>query len=231
MKLSVVEVSWGMFRFSILFWCAVVASFAWGGSILVGLKVSEFYHPMAVRGDLFVPLRYGAIALPVLVAVGMLGFWLGPRRLSPRYYQGGLTVLAIAACFPFLPRVDSGYHQSYWLGENRHEIPWQYSPYNGSPEPGGKYFLVKVSVPDLVPRYETREKTVIIGKAVDFIHGKGGPARVEPCRRQFSSMSCEWQRGDNVYSASGNVELFPSDMPVFMVSVAELLDGFEVPAL
>ncbi len=96
---------------------------------------------------------------------------------------------------------------------------------------GGKYFLVKVSVSDLVPRYETREKTVIIGKAVDFNHGKGGPARVEPCRRQFSSMSCEWQRGDSVYSASGNAELFPSAMLVFMLSVAELLDGFEVSAL
>lgn len=99
-----------MFRISILFWCAVAASFVWGGTVFVGLKVSEFYHPMAVHGDPFVSLRYGAIALPVLVAVGMLGFWLGPRPLPPRYYQGGLTALAIAACLPFLPRMDSGFH-------------------------------------------------------------------------------------------------------------------------
>lgn len=203
----------------------------WGGDTYVSLKVSEFYHPMAARGDLFGPLRSGAIALPVLATVGMLGLWFRRRPLSPRHYQGGLIVLTIAACLPLLPKMDSGFHQHYWLGENRYEIPWQYSPYNGSPAPGGKYFLVKVSVPDLVPGYETREKTVIIGKAVDFNHGKGGPARVEPCRRRTSSLNCQWKRGDSVYYVYGDVELFPSDMPVFMVSVAELLDGFEEPAL
>lgn len=217
-----------MFRISILFWCAVVASFAWGGSVLVGLKVSEFYHPMAMRGDLFVPLRYGSIVLPVLAAVGMLGFWFGPRSLSPRHYQLGLIVLAVAAFLPFLPRVDSRFHQHYWLGETRYEIPWQYSPYNGSAEPGGKSFLVKLSVPDMVPRYETRAETLIIGKAVDFNYGKGGPAREEPCRWRSSSLSCEWQRGDSVYLASGDADLFPNDMPAFMASVADLLDGFEV---
>ena len=67
-----------MFRISILFWCVIAASFVWGGSVLVNLKVAEFYHPMAVRGDLFVPLHYGSIVLPVLpvlAAVGMLGCW------------------------------------------------------------------------------------------------------------------------------------------------------------
>jgi len=219
-----------MFRISILFWCGVAASITWGGSILVGLKVSEFYHPMAVYGDLFHLLRYGALFLPVLAAIGMLGLWFWRRPLSPRHHQGGLALLVIAACLPLLPRVDSGYHQSYWLGENRHEIPWQYSPYNGSPEPGGKYFLVEASVPDLAPRYETQEKTVIIGKAVGFNYGEGGPAREEPCRKRSSSMSCEWRRGDSVYSASGKAGLFPSDLPAFMVSVADLLDGFEVTA-
>jgi len=219
-----------MFRFSILFWCAVVASLALGGHTYVWLKVSEFYHPMAVYGDLFHLLRYGALFLPVLAAIGMLGLWFWRRPLSSRHYQGGLAILVIAACLTLLPRVDSGYRQSYWLGENRHEIPWQYSPYNGSSEPGGKSFLVEVSVPDLAPRYETREKTVIIGKAVGFNKGEGGPAREEPCRRRSSSMSCEWRGSDRVYSVSGKAELFPSDLPAFMVSVADLLDGFEVPA-
>lgn len=219
-----------MFRFSTLFWCAVVASLAFGGHTYVWLKVSEFYHPMTVHGDLFHLLRYGALFLPVLAAIGMLGLWFWRRPLSPRHYQGGLAILVIAACLPSLPRVDSGYHQSYWLGENRHEIRWQYSPYKGSPEPGGKYFLVEVSVPDLAPRYETREKTVIIGKAVDFNHGEGGPAREEPCRRRSSSMSCEWQRGGRVYWAYGKAGLFPSDLPVFLETVADLLDGFEVSA-
>ncbi len=217
-----------MFRISILFWCAIAVSFVWGGSVFVNLKVSEFYHPMAVRGDLFVPLRYGSIVLLVLAAVGVLGFWLGSRPLSRRHYQGGLIVIAIAACLPFLPRMDSGFHQHYWLGETRYEIPWQYSPYNGSPEPGGKYFRVKVSMPDLVPRYETRAETLIMGKAVASNNGKGGPAGAELCRRDTSSLSCQWQRGDSVYSASGDAELFPNDMLAFMVSVADLLDGFEV---
>lgn len=219
-----------MFRFSILFWCGVAATITWGEFFLIVRSINATYHPMTLRGDLFDPLRYGVIVLPVLAALGMLGLWFWRRPLSSRHYQGGLAILVIAACLPLLPRVDSGYRQSYWLGENMHEIPWQYSPYNGSPELGGKYFLVEVSVPDLAPRYETREKTVIIGKAVGFNKGEGRFAREEPCRRRSSSMSCEWQRGGRVYSASGKAGLFPSDLPAFMVSVADLLDGFEVTA-
>ncbi|OIQ34730.1 MAG: hypothetical protein BM559_04490 [Roseobacter sp. MedPE-SWchi] len=83
-------------------------------------------------------------------------------------------------------------------------------------------------MPDLVPRYETRAETLIMGKAVASNNGKGGPAGAELCRRDTSSLSCQWQRGDSVYSASGDAELFPNDMLAFMVSVADLLDGFEV---
>lgn len=83
-------------------------------------------------------------------------------------------------------------------------------------------------MPDLVPCYDTREKTILIGKAVDFNNGKGGPVREEPCRRDTSSLNCQWQRGDSVYTASGDAALSPRDVPVFLDRVADLLDSFEV---
>lgn len=213
-----------------LFWIAVAASVAWGGSVFVGLGVGEFYHPMAALGDLFRPLRQAAIAVPILAAVAMFSLWLWRRPLAPRIYWIGLSVLLFAAVLPLLPKIDSGYRQVYWLEKEKHEIPWQYGPYNGSPDRGGKYFLVKVSVPDLVPRYETRGETIIIGKAVAFNHGEGGAPPEKLCTKNSSRLECQWQRGNFVFMASGDANLFPSDLTDLMVSAADLLDSFEVSA-
>ncbi|MGR3623515.1 hypothetical protein [Pseudophaeobacter sp.] len=215
---------------AISFWLVSFATFSYGLNVYMWLIVGAHYHPMATKGDLFLPLRYGALILPCALAIIFLCLWSWRGPLSPRLYLSGIVILGLAALLPSLPRVDSGYRQVYWLGETRYEIPWQYSPYNGSKERGGKYFLVKVSAPELAPRYETREKTIIIGKAVDSNSYKGGPSSEDPCRGSSHSMECKWQVGDRVYSASGDAGLFPSDIPAFMASVADLLDGFEVSA-
>jgi hypothetical protein len=219
-----------MFPWAILFWSAVAVSVAWCGSAFVGLGIGEFYHPMAARGDLFHPLRQGAVAAPILAAIAMFSLWLWLRPLAPRIYLIGLSVLAVTAFLPLLPNIDSGYRQVYWIDENRYEIPWQYGPYNGSPDRGGKYFLVKVSVPDLVPRYETQGETIIIGKAVDYNYGKGGAAPEEMCTMKYSRLECQWQRGNFVFMASGDADLFPSEVSSLMVSASDLLDSFEVSA-
>ena len=214
---------------ALLFWLGVGASVLWGGLAVIGLAVSEHYHPMAAHGDLLEPLRKGALIGPALTAVVMFSVWLQQRPLSNRAYLIGLSVLAAAALLPALPRLDSGYRQVYWLGDSRHEIPWQYRPYNGSPYRGGKSFLLRVSMPDLIPYYERTSDEIIIGKAVDFNFGDGGTAPTEMCAMIRERFTCEWQRGDFVFRASGRNELFPSDASGFMVSVADLLDSFEVP--
>lgn len=183
---------------------------------------------MAMRGDLLYPLRQSAVAAPILVAIVIFSLWMWRRPLAPQIYLVGLSILAIAAFIPFLPTIDGGYRQVYWLGEERHEIPWQYDPYNGSIGRGGKYFLARVSVPDLVPRYEFEGETVTIGKSTDFDYGKGGAAPEKICVVNALHMKCEWRRGKFVYSASGSPEHFPLDAAGLMVSVADLLDSFEV---
>jgi hypothetical protein len=184
---------------------------------------------MAGRGDLLRLLREAAVVAPILIAISMFFLWVWRRPLAPRIYVAGMFLLAVVSFLPLLPKIDSGYRQVYWLGEARHQIPWQYGPYNGSPDPGGKYFLVKVSVPDLVPVYETQNSTIIVGKAVDFNYGDGEAAPENMCMTRSHKKKCEWRRGNFVFIASGNPELFSTDISGFMVSVADLLDGFEVP--
>jgi len=196
----------------------------------MGLAVSESYHPMAARGDLIYPLRQWAVIVPILAAIAVFSTWLRRGPLAPRIYLIGLSVLAVTALLQNFLRIDSDYRQVYWLDEDKYEIPWQYGPYNGNPERGGKFFLVKVSVPGLVPKYETQGATIIIGKAVDFNHGKGGTAPEEMCMTSHSQVECQWQRGNFVFIASGDTELFPPEVSGFMVSVADLLDSFEVSA-
>ena len=205
-------------------------SIAWCGMAFVDLALGEFYHPMAARGDLFRPLRQGAFPATILTAIAMFTLWLWLRPLAPRIYLIGLLIVAAIALLPLLPRIDSGYRQVYFLDKERYEIPWQYSPYNGSPDRGGQYFLIKVSVQDLAPRYAYQGDVIIIGKAVDYNYGKGGESPKELCTMGKYNFHCQWQRGNSVFIASGDADLFPSEVSDLMISASELLDSFEVSA-
>lgn len=108
-----------------LFWCALFASVVWGAMMLVGLGISETYHPMAARGDLFHWVRFGGLVLSILTAIVFFGMWSRQAPLPNRRYKIGLGIVAVAMALPFLPHVDSGYRQVYWLGETPYEIPWQ----------------------------------------------------------------------------------------------------------
>jgi len=217
-----------MFSWAPVFWLALVALIFWSGWILAFADLGAFYHPMPTLGDFLWPLRKWSIVVPIASAITMLSIWLWRGPLASVYYLVGTAILAITALLPFFPEIDNGYRQVYWLDDTRYEIPWQYGPYNGSPERGGKYFLVKVSVPDFIPKYKTQKETIIIGKAVDFNHGKGGTAPDEICIRNHPRLECQWKRGDSVFIASGKKGLFPPEISDFMVSVADLLDSFEI---
>ena len=214
-----------MFKFSVFFWIAFFAALAWCASVFVGVLVSESYHPMSAKGDLFYPLRQWAVAIVFLFGVGMYAYWSMRRPLAPRVYQVGIVILLLISLMPFLPRVDSGYTHPYYLGEQRHEIPWQYSPSGGQDEAGGEDFRVRVSLPDLPLTYGALSQTVTVTKALGFRDGQ--PA--ETCMLVRRSTRCEWQRGEYVYSVMGDIGHFPEDTTEMMISVADLLDSFEVP--
>lgn len=142
-----------------------------------------------------------------------------------------VIVIVLAMSVQFLPYLDNGYRQVYWLGETKHEIPWRYSPFNGDEESGGRFFLVKVSAPSLEPQPHSRVQTIISGKAVDFNHGRGGEEPATPCSENRNRLNCEWMRGDYVYLAAGERELFPDDTSALLTSIVDLLDSFEVPEI
>lgn len=214
-----------MFKFSVLFWISFFAALVWCASVSVGVSVSQSYHPMAAKGDLFNPLRQWAVALVFLFGVGMYVFWTTRRPLASRVYQIGTVVLVLISLTPFLPRIDSGYTQTYYLDEQRYEIPWQYSPSGGQDESGGERFRARVSLPDLSLRYGSLSQTVTVTKALEF---RDEP-RDEVCTVAGGSTRCEWQRGEYVYAVIGDAELISEDITEMMASVADLLDGFVVP--
>ena len=217
-----------MIPYRALFWFAALLSAIWNGWAFINYSIKTFFEPMAALGDQLWLVKEAALLAPVPIAVMMVFYWLWRRPLTERPYQIGLALLVAVTLLPWLPRIEGNYHQTYWLGETRHDIHWTFAPQNGSPAPGGKSFEVSVSFPDLEPRYRTKDRLISIGKAVDFDHGNGSGAPDEPCAKHQTYTECEWQRGDFVYRLTTHPELYPSDISGFMVAVADLLDGFEV---
>lgn len=213
-----------------LFWFAAFLSALWNGWAFINYSVGYAFNPMAAMGDSLRLIKETALLAPVPIAAMMLVLWLWRRPLSSRTYMTGIVLIAGATLLPLLPRIEGDYRQTYFLAETRHEIPWYYAPKKGSPEPGGTLFWVSVSFPDLEPRHRTQDKLIAIGKAVDFENGESGDAPRELCTKHQTYVECAWQRGDFVYRMTTHPDLFPADVPAFMVAVADLLDGFEVRA-
>ncbi|WP_108819878.1 hypothetical protein [Pseudovibrio sp. Alg231-02] len=219
-----------MWKWPVFFWLAVISAVFWLAPVFVDHVVIEAYFPMQARGDkLFYP-RQNAVFIPILAAVLLFAIWLWRRPFAPFIYKCGLLILALAALSPFLPRVETDFQQVYWIGKARYEIPWQYAPSRGSIRPGGDLFQVRVSFPDMTPLYESRQKTITIGRALYFQFSINalGPAKL--CKPLFGKLQCQWLRGEVVYSATGDKDLFPDDPSSLMTPVENLLDSFQVSA-
>ncbi|MCP3972250.1 MAG: hypothetical protein GY717_18385 [Rhodobacteraceae bacterium] len=200
----------------------------WTGSWFIEAGVGEFYHPMAARGDMFHSIRQWSVALPLLTALAIAFAWLLRRPLPPRAFVVGTCVIVAGALLPLLPRVDSGYEQDYWIGDQRYSIPWAYGPYNGQASPGGRFFLVMVSPNGLAPRYETDNETIIIGMASDNTAWKHVEVSTGLCLTDQYRFECSWQADGVFYRARGDPEHKPDEPMTFAVEVTDLLDGFAV---
>lgn len=103
-----------MFRWSVVFWLALVPAFVWLGSVSINDGINEFYHPMSVKADLLFPIRSKAMLGIVLLAFVMFVMWMWRRPLSSRIYQVGIVALVLISLLPMLPKIDNGYKQTYF---------------------------------------------------------------------------------------------------------------------
>lgn len=219
--------------YSILFWAAAGASIWWCGTAFVNGSVYAAYHPMAALGDRMYAFRTGSVVIPIVIALTVLILWLGRRPLAPRFYIIGLVPLALAATLTFLPKVESGHEQIYWLEDQRHSIPWVYGPYNGQSWQGGDYFLIRVWGAELTPYYQGSQYPMdyfVLEKAIAFNYGKGGPSAENNCVADEYNFRCAWKKGEYVYAMSIRADNAPMDPQPFYQPVEELLNSFEVNA-
>lgn len=218
--------------YPLLFLAAVLGSIWWCGTAFVNGIVGAHYHPMAALGDRFSGYRTGAISIPIVVVLAILILWFWRRPISPVFYLVGSMPLAAAVAITFLPRFESGYEQVYWIENQKHNIPWIFGPFNGDPQRGGNYFLIRAWGEELAPYYERNaehpEDHFILGKSNAFNHGTGGPPPEKNCVAGEYNFTCEWQKGDYVYAMSISAQSAPTDPQSLFQSVEALLNGFEV---
>lgn len=216
----------------LLFWTGILGCIWWCSAAFINGNVGAHYHPMTALGDRFSAFRAGAIFIPIVVALAMTILWFWRRPLAPTVYLLGTVPLAAAVATTFLPRIDSGYEQVYWIGNQRHSIPWMFGPYNGDPQRGGDYFLVRAWGEELVPYYESSGQRprdhFILGKSNAFDNGQGGSLPDDNCLADEYIFRCEWQRGDYVYSMSISASSVPTNPKSLFQPIEELLNGFEV---
>jgi len=215
-----------------LFWSVVSCTVGYFGWMFISVSVSRFYHPMSFHGHVGTAWL-GTFAVLALAAVitAVVWIWRGSHHdCRHRYLIGALAVAAIAGAHFTSLFVETGYRQTYWVADTRHEIPWQYSPYNGSREPGGLFFLVRVVPESFTPHYDAvGADTVILMKATDYDYGKSSEAPEEICQTdEHQNTRCAMRVGRFVYSISGKGEYMPTEVVQSLGRVQVLLDGFEV---
>lgn len=218
--------------FAALFWSVVLCTVIFFGWMFISVSISRFYHPMSSLGHVGTAWfgTFAALALATVITA-VVWVWRGSRHdCRHRYLIGALAVAATVGAHIASLFVETGYRQTYWVADTRHEIPWQYSPYNGSREPGGLFFLVRVAPEDFAPRYDTAgAHAVILMKATDYDYGKSSEAPEKICQTvEHQNMRCAMRRGRFVYSISGKEEHIQTDIVRSLGRAQILLDGFEV---
>ncbi|GLQ18105.1 hypothetical protein [Maritalea porphyrae] len=217
---------------AIVFWIVVLAAIAWCGMHSIEMMIYASYHPMYARGDLLYPLRVSSIPLLILTSIVVASLWLWRRPLQHLIYALGMFVAASISLTIVLPRVESGYKQIYYVGEERFEIPWQFSPYSGSPDLGGKDFRIIATIPELIPEYDTREKTVTIGISIKEFPERAETNSGSTCSLadSYGRISCRWPYGKYFLDVSGDQRLFAEDKSGLYPAISALFDSFRVEA-
>ncbi|AVX04991.1 hypothetical protein MXMO3_02479 [Maritalea myrionectae] len=190
--------------------------------------MSTSYYPMPARGDLLYPLKITMVPMLIVTAIVMLIIWFRSRPLKRNAYLFGLVAVSIIALLPFLPHVDNGYKQVQYIGTEKFEVPWQYSPYGGTERLGGEYFNIRVNGSDLAPKYNTMVGTMIVGISTKkhFDHAEDVPE--DGCVEYSSNrkLRCQFAGAGYNFTAAGDRDLFPENKSILFSDIAALFDSF-----
>ncbi|WP_424833370.1 hypothetical protein [Ruegeria sp.] len=218
---------------SLLFWVTTLICVLWCGITFISSSVTAHYFPMLELSDHMYVFRAWSVSIPVIVAMVILVLWHNRRPLPPRNYFFALIPLFFAFTLTFLPRVENGYEQEYWLGSQKHAIPWNFAPYNGQTQRGGSVFFIRVRGDELAPFFPQKPDAsghLILGKSTSFGFGLDAPVPKKTCDADRYNFKCEWKKGDYVYYLSSQAHSVPYDPESLLMPIVELMDRFEVEA-
>jgi uncharacterized integral membrane protein len=209
----------------------------------MAIEVSAFYHPNPAQARLAFGLTgwfvAGCLLVPLVAGIAALRARSHQRRLAVGGLAGGVTVFAAwMAALSW----EVGHRETYWLGDRPHAIDWRWSPRNGSPVPGGEYFVFELRwpgpwpsylPPDAPPRASLSDEIVVQVRAATEADRQGPPVRFEVNRSGGNLMEGQWvlRTGDAMASVWVEVRSDPpfsseAETAAFHAALTSLIDGF-----
>jgi hypothetical protein len=213
----------------------------------IALEVSAFYHPNPAQARLAFGLTgwfvAGCLLVPFVAGVAALR----SHRHRARVAVGGLAGgVAVFAAWMAALSWEVGHRETYWLGDRPYAIDWRWSPRNGSPAPGGEYFVFELRWPgpwpyylpsDAPPRDRLSDEIVVLVRAATEADLQGPPVRFEVNRSGGNLMEGQWflRTGDamaSVWVEARSDPPFSSDAETaaFHAALTTLIDGFAAVA-
>lgn len=213
----------------------------------IAVAVQGFYHPNPakakpaygltgwfVAGCLLVPLAAGIAALRA-------------RRRRWALVLGGFGgAVAMFVLWNAALSWEVGHRETYWLGDRPYAIDWRWSPRNGSPVPGGEWFVFELRwpgpwpsylPPDAPPRDRLSDEIVVMVRAATEADRQGPPVRFEVNRSDGSPAEGQWflRAGDAMASVWVDRRTDPpfasdAETAAFHAALTALIDGFAADA-
>jgi hypothetical protein len=213
----------------------------------IAIEVSAFYHPNPAKARSAYGLTGWFVAGCLLVPLfaGIAALRAGRRRWAMVLSGFGGGVAIFAAWMAALSW-EVGHRETYWLGDRPYAIDWRWSPRNGSPAPGGEYFVFELRwpgpwpsylPPDAPPRDSLSDEIIVQVRAATDADLQDPPVRFEVNRSGGNLMEGQWllRTGDAMASVWVDLRTDPpfasdAEIAAFHTALTKLIDGFAAAA-
>jgi|GEM_PF-3227400 len=142
----------------------IIAALVAGSYYLIGIAVGSSYHPIATKGSYFYKLWFIPLVL-VLINI-IVTFVLVQKSKKDKNYIAffgfmfsGIVAVIWVFLTPVLSRIDTGYAENCYIGEQQYEVHWRYYPKSCSGVAGDTGFSIQVFYPNFEPRYVVENRS------------------------------------------------------------------------